>query len=237
MAGSLKGRLALITGASRGIGRAVAKRFAEEGAELILIARTQGALEELDDDVKSLGGSAVLVPMDMTDFEAIDRMGGAISERFGKLDILIGNAGDLGTLSPMGHIKAKAWDKVMAVNLTANWRLLRSFDPLLRRSDAGRAIFVSSTVGHSPRAYWGAYAVSKAGLEMMVKTYADELGKTNIKANLINPGATRTAMRADAFPGEDPKTIKMPDDKRLTDLFLQLASPTCETNGELFSAP
>lgn len=237
MAGALEGKLALITGASRGIGRAVAIRYAQEGANLVLVARTQGALEEVDDEIQKLGASATLVPLDLTDFDAIDRMGASLYDRFGKLDILVGNAADLGTLTPMSQIKAKEWDRVMALNLTSQWRLLRSCDPLLRQSDAGRAIFVTSTVGHNPRAYWGSYAVSKAAMEMVVKTYAAEQGKTNIKANLINPGATRTEMRASAFPGENPETLKTPDDARLTDLFVELASSDSQAQGELFSAP
>ncbi len=228
--GRLTGRIALITGASRGIGRAVALRFAEEGAKLILVARTTGALEELDDDIRKISGeSATLVPMDMRDFDAIDKMGGAVYERFGKLDILIGNAGILGTLSPMGHIKAKDWSQVMDVNLTANWRLLRSFDPLLRKSDAGRCVFVTSTVGAQPRAYWSSYAVSKAGLEMMTKIYAQEMANTSVRANLLNPGGTRTAMRALAMPGEDPETLKTPD--QITEPFVQLSEQGCPHNG------
>jgi len=226
----LNGRIALITGASRGIGRAVALRFAKEGAKLILVARTTGALEELDDEIRELSGeSATLVPMDMRDFDAIDKMGGAIYERFGKLDVLIGNAGILGTLSPMGHIKTKDWAQVMDINLTANWRLLRSFDPLLRKSDAGRCVFVTSSVGAKPRAYWSSYAVSKAALEMMTKIYAEEISDTPIRANLLNPGGTRTAMRALAMPGEDPDTLKTPDE--VTEQFVLLSEASCIHNG------
>lgn len=228
--GRLQGRIALITGASRGIGRAVALRFAEEGAKLILVARTSGALEELDDEIRNISGeSSTLVPLDLTDFGGIDNLGGAIYERFGKLDILVGNAGMLGTLSPMGHIKAKAWSQVMDTNLTANWRLLRTADPLLRQSDAGRCIFVTSTVGSLPRAYWSAYAVSKAGLEMMTKIYAEEIADTPIRANLLNPGGTRTAMRAQAMPGENPDSIKAPAD--VTEPFVLLAEASCLHNG------
>ena len=161
----LKGRIALVTGASRGIGAAVAIRFAQEGAHLILSARTSGALEEIDDKIQKITGEpATLVPMDLTEFDAIDKLGAAIFERFKKLDILVGNAGQLGNLSPLGHIDPKVWDRVMSINVTANWRLIRSMDPLLRASKAGRAVFVSSTVGRKARAYWGAYAVSKAAL-------------------------------------------------------------------------
>lgn len=229
----LEGRIALITGASRGIGRAVAKRFAREGAHLILTARTQGALEELDDEIQEINGGtpSTLVPADITDFELIDQMGAAVYERFKKLDILVGNAGVLGQLSPLGHIDPKTWDQVMAVNLTANWRLIRSFDSLLRQSDAGRVIFVTSSVGHMARAYWGSYAVSKAALEMLSGIYAEETKKSNVRVNLINPGGTRTAMRAEAMPGEDPQTVKSPEE--ITDYFVELAEAACERHGDM----
>ena len=206
--GQLEGRIALITGASRGIGAAVARRFAAEGAQLVLVARTTGGLEEVDDEVRKISGErATLVPLDLTDYAGIDNLSAALYKRFGRLDALIGNAGELGVLSPMGHIDPETWDRVIAVNLTANWRLIRSFDPLLRCSDAGRAVFVTSTVGHQARGYWSAYSVSKAALEMMVKIYAAENTETNIRANLLNPGPTRTAMRALAMPGEDPISV------------------------------
>tara|TARA_B100001142_G_C14144690_1_gene582051 strand:+ start:106 stop:813 length:708 start_codon:yes stop_codon:yes gene_type:complete len=227
----LDGRIALVTGASRGIGAAVALRFAQEGAHLILSARTSGALEEIDDKIQNLTGKpATLVPIDLTDFNEIDKLGAAIFNRFKKLDILIGNAGQLGTLSPLGHIDPKVWENVMAVNVTANWRLIRSMDPLLRSSDAGRAVFVSSGVGRNARAYWGAYAVSKAALEMTAMIYAAEMKKTNVRVNIINPGATRTVMRAQAFPGEDPNTLKPPED--LTETFVELSEVSCMLNGE-----
>lgn len=227
----LEGRIALVTGASRGIGAAVAKRFAEEGARLVLTARTTGGLEELDDEIRKITGeAATLVPLDLTEFDAIDRLGAAIYERFGKLDILIGNAGQLGTLSPLPHTEPKVWDQVMAVNATANWRLIRSMDPLLRASDAGRVVFVTSTVGQEPRAYWGIYAVSKAALEMTAMIYAAEVETTDVRVNLLNPGPTRTGMRAQAFPGEDPETVKTPDS--ITDLFVELSEPSCRRNGE-----
>jgi len=231
----LEGRVALITGASRGIGRALAKCFAEHGAHLILTARTQGALEELDDELRAAGHAApTLVPCDLTDFDTIDKIGGAIYERFKKLDILIGNAGALGTLAPLAHIDPREWQKVLDINLTANWRLIRSMDPLLKASDAGRAIFVTSTVGHAPRSYWGSYAVSKAGLEMTAGIYAEECAKTNVKVNLINPGGTRTDMRAAAMPGEKPETVKAPE--AINHLFLELASPACTVNGTMVEA-
>lgn len=228
----LAGRTALITGASRGIGRAVALRFAQEGAHLILTARTQGALEELDDEVVNITGKpATLIPLDLMDFDAIDQMGAAIFDRFKKLDILVGNAGMLTNLTPMAQVKPKDWDRVIALNLTANYRLLRSLDPLLRASEAGRAIFVSSTVTQGVWPFWGAYGVSKAGLENMVLTYASEIKKTNIKANILNPGPTRTGMRRTPYPGEDPESVKPPEE--VTEHFVRLAEASCEKNGEI----
>ncbi|MEK9724671.1 MAG: SDR family NAD(P)-dependent oxidoreductase [Rhodospirillaceae bacterium] len=232
--GRLQGRIALVTGASRGIGFAVARRFAAEGAHVVAVARTVGGLEDLDDEIRLITGqSATLVPMDITDGERIDQMGAALHERFGRLDVLVGNAGVLGQLSPLAHVDPKVWDQVIAVNLTANWRLLRSMDPLLRLSDAGRAIFVTSTVGAEPRAYWGPYAVAKAGLEMLTRTYAEEVATTPVRANLINPGGTRTAMRAQAMPGEDPESLAAPEAR--TDLFVDLAAADCTANGALYT--
>jgi NAD(P)-dependent dehydrogenase (short-subunit alcohol dehydrogenase family) len=231
----LDGRIALITGASRGIGAAVARRFAEEGARLVLVARTSGALEEVDDEVRRLSGErATLVPMDLTDFDAIDRLGAALYERFQRLDVLVGNAGLLGTLSPLAHTEPATWDQVMAANLTANWRLIRSMDPLLRASAAGRAVFVSSGVARNPRAYWGAYAISKAAVEHMALIYAAETAKTNVRVNVLNPGPTRTAMRSQAFPGEDPMTLKTADS--ITGLFVELAEAACSRHGEVIEA-
>ena len=230
--GRLTGRIALVTGASRGIGAAVARRFAAEGAQLVLVARTVGGLEELDDRIREDGGQgATLVPLDLREFDAIDRLGASLYERFSRLDVLVGNAGVLGTLSPVGHIEPPGWAEVMDINLTANWRLIRSLDPLLRRSEAGRAIFVSSGAAAAAHAYWGAYAVSKAALEMLVKTYAAELTKTKVRANLIDPGAVRTAMRAKAFPGEDPLSLPAPE--AITETFVELAEAACTKNGEV----
>jgi NAD(P)-dependent dehydrogenase (short-subunit alcohol dehydrogenase family) len=230
--GRLQGRVALITGASRGIGRAVALRFAQEGAQLILCARTEGALEKLDDEILELTGDNVtLAPIDLSDFDAIDHMAAAVFERFKRLDVLIGNAGLLTPLKPMPQVKPEDWDQIINVNLTANYRLLRSLDPLIRASEAGRAIFVSSTVTQGTWPFWGAYAVSKAGLETMVKTYASENKKSNIKANILNPGPTRTTMRPIAYPGEDPESIKLPEE--VTESFLQLAEESCSLNGEI----
>ena len=237
MSGRLSGRIALVTGASRGIGRALAVRFASEGAHVIAVSRTQGALEELDDELQGLSGEgATLVPADLTDFDVIDRMGASIYERFGRLDVLVGNAGLLTRLTPMAQIPPKEWEASIALNLTANWRLLRSFDPLLKMSDAGRAIFITSAAATSNTPYWGAYAVSKAALESMVKTYAGENAKTNICANLFDPGPTRTTLRTIAYPGEKPESLKPPED--VTDQVVELALPSCQSNGEViqFSA-
>jgi NAD(P)-dependent dehydrogenase (short-subunit alcohol dehydrogenase family) len=203
----LENRVAVVTGASRGLGRAIALTLAKDGAHIIALARTQGGLEELDDEIKAIGGSATLVPSDIKDYAAIDRLGAAIFERWKKLDILIGNAGILGKLTPLGHLDPKVFDDVMAVNVTANFRLIRSLDPLLRASDAGRAVFVTSGLAHKCFAYWGSYSISKAALEAMVKTYATENEQTAIRANCFSPGPTRTRMRAQAMPGEDPETL------------------------------
>jgi len=230
MTGLLEHRIALITGASRGIGRAVALAFAREGAHVIATARTQGALEELDDEIGQLGGSATLVPLDLTDSAGIDRLGAAIFERWGHLDILVANAGILGDLSPLGHISPGDWDAILAINLTANWRLIRSFDALLRQAEAGRAVFVSSGAARNFKAYWGGYAVSKAALEALVKTYAAELENTStVRVNLINPGPVRTGLRAKAFPGEDPQTLPTPDD--LAPLFVTMSAADYDQNG------
>ncbi len=207
----LSGRIALITGASRGIGRAAALALAQAGAHVILVARTVGGLEETDDAVQKLGGTATLVPMNLRDFDAIDRLGASIYERWGKLDALLGNAGVLGPLTPLAQITPKGFAEVMEVNVTANWRLIRSMDPLLRQSDAGRVLFVSSGAAKKHTPYWGAYAVSKAALEMLALTYAAECRDTTVKVNLLNPGPMRTAMRAKAMPGEDPATLPTTD--------------------------
>ena len=228
----LAGRLALVTGATRGIGRAVALAYAREGAHVILVGRTVGALEEADDEIREIGGSATLLTLDLKRNDKIDALGPTIYQRWQKLDILVGNAGILGPLSPLGHVPAETWDEVLQVNLTANWRLIRTLDPLLRASDAGRAIFVSSGVAVRPRAYWGPYAVSKAALEALVRTWADEVANTPVRVNLVNPGPTRTRMRAQAFPGEDPATLRTPED--LAPTFVRLAEPACTDNGRLF---
>jgi len=232
--GRLAGRIALVTGASRGLGAAIAKRFAAEGAELILLARTTGGLEEVDDAVRAAGGHATLVPLDITDFAALDRLGGALYERHKRLDILVANAAMLGTLAPLAHYDPKEWQKVIDVNLTANWRLIRSLDPLLRASPAGRAIFVTAAVGGTPRAYWSAYAVAKAALEQLARVYAEEVSISPVKVNLVDPGPMRTALRARAYPGEKPERQPLPE--TVTDLFVELAEASSQRHGERIEA-
>jgi len=231
MTSPFKDRLALITGASRGIGRAVALGLAKAGAHVIITARSLPGLESLDDEIQSMGGSATLLQLDLRKGDKIDQLGPTIYQRWQKLDILIANAGVLGPLSPLAHVTEDGWTQTIDINLNANWRLIRSLDPLLQRSDAGRAVFVTSGAASGKYAYWGPYAASKAGLEAMVKTWSHEVENTNVRANLINPGATRTTMRAKAFPGEDPAILPAPED--LVPLFLELASTDCESNGEI----
>lgn len=235
MSKPLADRVAVVTGASRGIGRAAALALAEAGAHIVAVARTQGGLEELDDAIVAAGGTATLVPLDLTDMDALDRLGGVLYERWGKLDIFLGNGAVLGPISPLGHVTPKAWDDVMAVNVTANWRLIRSFDPLLRASDAGRAIFVTSGAAWSCKAYWGPYAVSKAALDALARTYAGETATTAVKVMLLNPGPLRTRMRAAAMPGEDPMILKTPED--LAPHFVRLASPDWSETGKVFDFP
>ena len=231
MGGLLAGKIALITGASRGIGAAVAERFAAEGAHVVLAARTVGGLEEVDDKIRAHGVSATLVPLDLRDFIKIDELASVLFDRHGRLDILIGNAAEFGIFSPLGHIDPAIWTEVMDLNLTANWRLVRAMDPLLRSAAGGRAIFVTSGVARDTFAYWGPYAVSKAGLEMLVKIYAREITKTRVRANLIDPGIVRTRLRARAFPGENSAHLRSPES--VTDAFLTLALPECTRNGEV----
>ncbi|CCB65257.1 MULTISPECIES: SDR family NAD(P)-dependent oxidoreductase [unclassified Hyphomicrobium] len=229
----LSGRIALVTGASRGIGRAVALGLAKSGAHVILAARSLGGLEAVDDEIRALGGAATLLQLDLKKGDRVDQLGPTIYQRWERLDILIANAGILGPLSPLGHTTDEGFLSTIDINLNANWRLIRTLDPLLKRSDAGRAVFVTSGAASGKYAYWGAYSASKAGLEALVKTWAAELQSTSVKANLINPGATRTQMRAKAFPGEDPATLPPPED--LVPLFLELASPQCERNGGIIN--
>ena len=206
-----KDKIALITGASRGIGAAAAKSLAAQGAHVVLAARTVGGLEEVDDAVRALGGSATLVPVDLRQMDMVDAIGAQIYERFGRLDILIGNAAILGSLSPLAHASPSEVEDVFAVNTMANYRLLRACDPLLRRADAGRVIMVTSGAASAPLAYWGPYAASKAALEHLTLTYAAEVKATNIRVNLLDPGAVRSRMRAKAFPGEDPMSLPAPE--------------------------
>lgn len=225
----LAGRVVLVTGASRGLGYAAAKNAAARGAHVVAVARTVGGLEDLDDEIQALGSSTTLVPMDLTDGEAVDRLGAAIFERWGQLDGLIGNAGVLGTLSPLSHIQPKDFANVFDVNVGANYRLIRSLDLLLRQSDAGRAVFISSGAAVSAKPYWGLYAASKAALDAMVKAYAGEMAITEVKINVFYPGQVRTAMRAKAMPGEDPMTLPSPDD--VAPKIVDLVSPGYEKTG------
>lgn len=231
----LQGRLALVTGASRGIGYQTALQLAGLGAHVIATARTSGGLEELDDAIRAAGGeAATLVPLDITDFDALDRLGATIFERWAKLDILVANAGRLGPLSPMGHVVPKEFDRVMAINVTANFRLIRSLDPLLKRSDAGRAVFVTSGAARNIKPFWGPYAVAKAALDAMALTYAAECESTPLNVNLFSPGATRTAMRAQAMPGEDPMTL--PSAEEIATHLVALCLPTETRNGGTYAA-
>jgi Dehydrogenases with different specificities (related to short-chain alcohol dehydrogenases) len=228
----LAGKVVLITGASRGIGYAAGLEAAKRGAHVIAVARTVGGLEELDDAIQAEGGSATLVPLDLRDGDAIDRLGAAIFERWGHLDGLVANAGQLGVLSPVAHIKPDDFDKVLAVNVTANYRLLRSLDVLLRQSEAGRAVFVSSGAARSAKPFWGLYAASKAALDALVKSYSGEIASTKVRANVFYPGIVRTAMRAKAMPGEDPNTLPMPAE--VAPKLIDMLSPGLNENGRLF---
>ncbi|HYU14360.1 MAG TPA: SDR family NAD(P)-dependent oxidoreductase [Stellaceae bacterium] len=230
----LTGKIALITGASRGIGAAVAERLAREGAHLVLTGRTVGGLEETDDRVRAAGGSATLAPFDLRDFLKIDELAAALYERYGRLDILVGNAAEFGTFSPLGHIDPALWGEVVELNLTANWRLIRAMDPLLRAAEHGRALFVTSAIVRDALPYYGPYAISKAGLETMVRIYAGEVARTRVRANLIDPGPLRTRLRARIFPGENAARLAPPES--VADAFLELLLPECTRNGEIVSA-
>ncbi len=229
---NLEGKIALVTGASRGIGYFTALELAKAGAHVIACARTVGGLEELDDAIKAVGGSATLVPFDLADMEAIDRLGGSIFERWGKLDILVANAGVLGVISPIGHIEAKVFEKVMNINVNATWRLIRSVDPLLTRSDAGRAVIMSSGAAHKCRPFWSAYSASKAAVEALARTWAGETQSTPLRITSVDPGATRTAMRAQAVPGEDPMSLPHPSE--VAKAILPLLGPGVTETGKLF---
>ena len=228
-------RIALVTGASRGIGRAIALELARDGAHVVALARTQGALEELDDEIRALGGEATLVPCDLADFDALDRLGAALYQRWGRLDVFVGNAGVLGPLSPLAHVDVKDWNRLIAVNVTANWRLIRSLDPLLRASGAGRVLFVTSSVAHQARPFWGAYAASKAALDSLARTYAAETAESGVTVMIANPGRTRTRMRAQAMPGEDPMTLPAPEE--FAKKCLPLLTPEWRESGRLYDFP
>jgi NAD(P)-dependent dehydrogenase (short-subunit alcohol dehydrogenase family) len=232
MSKPLADRIALVTGASRGIGAALALQLAQAGAHIVAVARTVGGLEELDDKVKEAGSSATLVPLDVKDSSGIGRLALALNERYGRLDVLVGNAGVLGVPSPLGHVEPKDWDNMFAVNVTANWQLIRCMDPLIKRASAGRAVFLTSGVAHYGRAYWGPYAASKAALEVLVRTYAAESESSNVRVNLFAPGPTRTRMYLSAFPGVDPKTLPMPD--AVAKAIVPLCLPDCAESGKIY---
>jgi NAD(P)-dependent dehydrogenase (short-subunit alcohol dehydrogenase family) len=221
----LSGKIALVTGASRGIGRAAALELATAGAQVVAVARTEGALADLDDEIReATGRRATLVPLDIADGDALDQLGFVLHQRFGRLDLLVHAAGILGPLTPVSHIEPKHWDRVLAVNLTAAYRLIRTTEPLLRAAPAGLGIFLTSSRAHRPRAFWGPYGATKAGLENLVRTWADELESSTIRAVLLEPGAMRTRMRAEAMPGEDPETL--PDPSEIGPLVVELALRT-----------
>ncbi len=233
--GRLAGRIALITGASRGIGAAVARRFAAEGAEVVLTARTVGALEEVDDQIRATGGiPATLIPLDLMNLDEIDQLGPILYQKFGRLDILIGNAGTLGALAPVACSDPKILQRVMTVNVMANYRLIRTLDPILRQSPAGRAIFVTDLMEGETVPFWGLYGASKIALETMVRAYAAEVTRPDLRVNLVYPGVVGTALRAKAFPGESQAPLRQPDE--VTDIFVELADPACTRHGETVHA-
>ena len=228
----LTSRIALVTGASRGIGYATACALAKAGAHIVAVARTQGGLEELDDEIRKDGGSATLVPLNLTDFEGVARLGAALHERHGKIDILVGNAGVAGPSSPLGHIELKPWNDVIAVNLTANFQLIRCMDPLLRVSDAGRAVFLTSYTASEANAYLGPNAASTAALDALVRSWANETVSTSLRVNLFNPGPIRTRLRASVFPGEDPMTLDTPE--QAAEFIVPMCAPAWNETGKLY---
>ena len=228
----LANRIALVTGASRGIGYATAVALAKRGAHVVALARTQGGLEELDDEIRKDGGTATLVPLSLTDSDGIARLGAALHERSGRLDILIGNAGVAGPSSPLGHIELKQWNDVFAVNVAANFQLIRCMEPLLKQSDAGRAVFVTSGTASKASAYQGPYAASKAALETLVRVWANETASTKLRVNLFSPGPIRTRMRAIVFPGEDPMTLDTPD--QAAEFIVPMCTPDWNETGRLY---
>jgi NAD(P)-dependent dehydrogenase (short-subunit alcohol dehydrogenase family) len=235
MSKPLADRIALVTGASRGIGHALSVALAREGAHVVAVARTVGGLEELDDAVKAAGSSATLVPLDMRDYDGFYRLAAALNERYNRLDVLVGNAAIGGQRSPLGHVMPPAWDEAMAVNVTANYQLIRAMDPLLRRSDAGRAVFMTSGAATNCRAYAGPYSTSKAALNALARTYAAETTSTPVHVNLFNPGPTRTRMRAQVMPGEDPMTLPTPEE--VAEKIVKLCLPSCTETGKLYDYP
>src|SRR3981189_60877 len=225
-------RIALVTGASRGLGYATARALARTGVHVVAVARTQGGLEELDDDIRNDGGAATLVPLNLIVFDGIARLGAALHERHGKLDILVGNAGVAGPSSPLGHIELKPWHDVMAINVSANFQLIRCMEPLLRNSDAGRAVFVTSGAANKASAYLGPYAASKAALETLVRVWARETAATPVRANLFDPGPIRTRMRATVFPGEDPLTLDTPE--QAAEFIVPMCAPDWSETGKFY---
>lgn len=226
-----KDRLALVTGASRGLGRDIALGLAREGAHVVIVARSTGALEDLDDEIRAVGGAATIVKLDLRAQEKIDQLGPLIYQRWGKLDILVAAAGILGSLSPLPHVTADAWNTVIDINLSANWRLIRTLDPVLKRSDAARALLVTAEEAKGDLAYWGPYAVSKAGLEALARTYAAECANTSVRVNLLDPGPMRTGLRVKAFPGENKDVLTDPAD--VASFALPLLLPNRTENGSL----
>ena len=232
MSKPLSDRIALVTGASRGIGAALALELAASGAHVVAVARTVGGLEELDDKIKQAGGSATLVPLDMKDMDGIARLALALHERYGRLDVMVGNAGILGTLSPLGHVEPKDFDNLFAVNVTANWQLIRTMDPLLKAAPAGRAVFMTSGLSWMGKAYTGVYGATKAALNALVQTYAAETVTTNVKVNAFNPGPTRTRMYASGWPGADQSALPSPEDVAKT--AVPLCLPGCTVSGQVY---
>jgi len=232
MSQPLDGSIALVTGASRGIGRATAIALARAGAHVVAVARTVGALEEVDDAARAAGSSATLVPLDMRDYPGIYRLATALNERYQRLDVLIGNAAVAGQRSPLDHVDPQNWDEVLAVNVTANWHFIRAMDPLLKRAKAGRAVFITSGAATHARAYAGPYSMSKAALNVLARTYADETSSTPVRVNLFNPGPTRTRMRALVMPGEDPMTLPTPE--QVSEKILELCLPNLSETGKLY---
>src|ERR1700743_3557806 len=229
---SLTSRIAVVTGASRGIGYATARALARAGAHVVAVARTQGGLEELDDEIRKDGGSATLVPLNLTDSDGIARLGAALHERHGKLDILLGNAGIAGPSSPLGHIDVKPWNDVLLTNVSANFQLIRCMEPFLKKSRAGRPVFIPPGAANKASAYPGPYAASKAALETLARVWANETASTSLRVNLFSPGPIRTRMRASVFPGEDPMTLDTPE--QVAEVVVPMCAPDWTESGKLY---